>query len=307
MPPAIDTQLQLAAVILAEELHYGRAARRLHIAVSTLSKQITRLEDKLGIILFVRDSKHVELTDEGAAYIKEIRTSLLQAESAVNAARAVKAKKGQVLTIGHAPYVDPELVRTLLSVRLPHYSDMQIRLNSDCAFELEQELITRELDLALVACAPTVAALKCIKVVRSPLCVILPDYHHASGLTTVSLSDLANDDWILLNRRIDPILYEATLQQASVHGIVPKHIHQIATPEEGIHLVREDIGVALVAKSAGPIEQRLGVVVKSLANEQLRLTTYLALRGDNPSSLVHEFTQEILKVWTAAGLPQLDD
>lgn len=59
MPSAIDTQLQRASVVLAEELHYGQAAKRLHVAISTLSKQVARLENKLGITLFVRDSKHV--------------------------------------------------------------------------------------------------------------------------------------------------------------------------------------------------------------------------------------------------------
>ena len=77
MPSAIDTKLRLASVVLAEELHYGRAARRLRVAISTLSKQVARLEDKLGIVLFIRDSKHVELTEAGKAYIEEIRGSLL--------------------------------------------------------------------------------------------------------------------------------------------------------------------------------------------------------------------------------------
>ena len=294
MPPAIDTQLQLAAVVLAEELHYGRAAQRLHIAISTLSKQISRLEDKLKMILFVRDSKHVELTDAGKAYIEEIRTSLLQAERAVNVARAISAKKEQLLTVGHTPYVDPELVRTLLSIRLQSLSEIQVCLQSDFVAELVQGITTRELDLALVTHLPNIPTLKFIEVAKTSLYVILPEYHHASELDNVFLSDLANDDWILFNRRIDPLLYDATLQQASAYGISPKHIHHILTPEEGIHLVQEDAGIALMTKSAGLTEQHLGVVIRSLSDENLQLTTYLALRIDDSSPIIHEFANEFL-------------
>ena len=59
MRPTIDSRLQLAAIVLAEELHYGRAAQKFHIAVSTLSKQIALLEMKLDFILFLRNSKVV--------------------------------------------------------------------------------------------------------------------------------------------------------------------------------------------------------------------------------------------------------
>ena len=154
MPSAIDTQLQLASVVLAEELHYGRAAKRLHVAISTLSKQVARLEDKLGIVLFMRNSKRVELTDAGKAHIEEIRGSLLHAERAVNAARSVNAKKEQIVSIGHTPYVESKLVRTLLSVRLTNHPDIQIRLHGDFAPDLVRGVTGRELDLVLLSGPP---------------------------------------------------------------------------------------------------------------------------------------------------------
>jgi LysR family transcriptional regulator, benzoate and cis,cis-muconate-responsive activator of ben and cat genes len=300
VPSAIDTRLQLASVVLAEELLYGRAAKRLHVAISTLSKQVARLEDKLGMVLFMRDSKHVELTDPGKAYIEEIRGSLLQAERTVNAARAVNAKKEQIVFIGHTPYVESKLVRTLLSIRLTNHPDIQIRLHSDFAPDLICAVTGRELDLALLSCPPDSSVLKCTEVHRSPLYVMLPEYHHASGLDKVLLSDLANDDWILFNRRIDSYLYDATLQQASASGIVAKPVHHIVTPEEGVHLVREDAGVALMPQFAGLTEQRLGVVVRSIADKKLQLTTNLALRVDESSPLIREFAHEFLRQWRAS-------
>lgn len=97
MRPTIDSRLQLAAIVLAEELRYGRAAQKLHIAVSTLSKQIALLEEKLGFILFVRNSKTVELTEAGRASVEEARASLHHPEKAVDVARA--ANDGLVAAI----------------------------------------------------------------------------------------------------------------------------------------------------------------------------------------------------------------
>jgi DNA-binding transcriptional LysR family regulator len=74
----IDARLQEAAIVSAEEVHFGCAAQRLHIAVSTLSKQIAQLEEKLGAKLFERSSKGISLTGAGRAYVEHVRASLLQ-------------------------------------------------------------------------------------------------------------------------------------------------------------------------------------------------------------------------------------
>ena len=105
-----DTKLMESVIALAEELHFGLAAQKLHVAISTLSKQIAQLEEKLGLKLFTRNSKGVELTDAGRAYVEETRASLLHAEKAVNAARAANEGKDYILTAGHSPYADLAIV-----------------------------------------------------------------------------------------------------------------------------------------------------------------------------------------------------
>ncbi len=88
MRPTIDWRLQLAAIVLAEELHCGRAAQRLHIAVSIPSKRIALLEEKRWFIRFVLNSKAVELTEVSWACVEEARASLPHAKRAVNITRA---------------------------------------------------------------------------------------------------------------------------------------------------------------------------------------------------------------------------
>jgi DNA-binding transcriptional LysR family regulator len=293
--PIIDSRLQLAAIVLAEELHYGRAAQKLHIAVSTLSKQIAQLEEKLGMILFMRTSKAVELTEAGRAYVEEARASLLHAEKAVNVARAANEGLEHILTAGHTPYTDPTLWLMLLAVHLPLYPNVKVQLHSDFTFELIHGLLAAELDVALLEWPPDSAALTMVEITQAPLYVAVREWHPASRLEQLKLSDLANDSWILFNKRVHPLLYDATLERARAYGITPKEIHHIVTAEEAVHLVLEHAGVAFLPEAVAMSNQRAGVMMKPLAEEQLRIKTYLAMRADESSRMVNEFARALLR------------
>jgi DNA-binding transcriptional LysR family regulator len=293
--PIIDSRLLLAAIVLAEELHYGRAAQRLHIAVSTLSKQIALLEEKLGFILFVRNSKVVELTEAGRAYVEEARASLLHAEKAVNVARAANDGLEHILTAGHTPYTDPAFKLMLLSIHLPLFPNTKVRLQSDFTFDLVHSLLAAELDLALVAWPPEGAALTLVEIAQAPLYVALPESHPASGRDEITLPDLANDNWILFSKRVHPLLYDAIFRRSREYSIMPKEVHHVVTPEEAIRLVIEHAGVALTARSAALSNRQPGVIMKPLGEAQLIVKTYLALRANESSRMVNEFARAFLR------------
>lgn len=303
MQPTIDSRLLLAAIVLAEELHYGRAAQRLHIAVSTLSKQIALLEEKLGMILFIRNSKVVELTEAGRAYVEEARASLLHAEKAVNVARAANDGQEHVLTAGHTPYTDPALILTLLSIHLPLYPNVKVQLQSDFTFDLVHGLLAAQLDVALVAWPPESPSLTLVEIVQAPLYVALPEWHPAVEREQVMISDLENDSWILFNKRVHPLLYDAILGQAKDYGFTPKEIHRIVTAEEAVHLVVEHAGVAFMLKAAAMGNRQSGVVMKPLGEERLLIRTYLALRANESSRMVNEFARAFLRKSTPPSDP----
>ncbi len=116
-----ETRLLEAVIILAEELHFTRAAERLRIDQSTLSRRITELEEKVGVLLFERNHQVVELTEAGRQYVQGVRDALLQIERA--ALNAVAASRGAdaVLNLGRSSYIDPFLVTAPLSMRLALY------------------------------------------------------------------------------------------------------------------------------------------------------------------------------------------
>jgi len=295
MHPSIDTRLLMAAIVLAEELHYGHAAQKLHIAVSTLSKQIAQLEDRLGFILFVRNSKAVEMTEAGRAYVEEARTSLLHAEKAVNVARAAHDGREHVIAAGHSPYMDQSLTLLFLSIHLPLYPNVKVQLHSDFSFELIHSLMAAELNVALVATPPESPSLTLIEVAQAPLCVVLPSGHRCEYMREVPLKCLAHDNWIVFNRRLHPLVFDSIFQAAKENDVAPHGIHYIVTAEEATHLVKEHTGVAFLAKPVAESNEQPGVTVRLLADRSLWIKTYLALRANESSRMVNEFARAFLR------------
>jgi DNA-binding transcriptional LysR family regulator len=131
-----EIRLMQAAIGLAEELSFSRASERLHISQPTLSKQIIELEGLLGFRLFERNHQNVELTDAGRAFVEEARDAVLHAERAVMSAKAIFNGADEILNIGKSRYIDPFLISTVLSVRLPLFPGMKTKLWSNYSHEL---------------------------------------------------------------------------------------------------------------------------------------------------------------------------
>lgn len=114
-----EIRLLQAAIVLAEELHFSRAAERLNITQSALSKQILKLEREIGIQLFRHNHRAAELTEAGRVLIAEARHAVEHAERSILLARAVSNGPAEILNFGKSSYTDPFLVSALLSIQLP--------------------------------------------------------------------------------------------------------------------------------------------------------------------------------------------
>ena len=143
-----EIRLLQAAIGVARELNFSRAAESLHIGQSTLSKQIYELESQLGFKLFERNHQTVELTDAGRAFVEEAREALLHTERAVIAAKAVFNGADQILNLGKLADTDPDpfLISTVLSIRLPLFPGLRIKQWSNYSNE--------HLTLTTLLCAP---------------------------------------------------------------------------------------------------------------------------------------------------------
>ena len=132
-------------IAVAEELHFGRAAKKLFIAQPPLSQQIQRLEKELGVQLFLRSKRHVELTPAGKVFLEEARRTVVQAEQSIQAAR--RAERGEIghLTIGFVGSAAYSLLPAMLPGFQQQYPHVQITLRELTTAQQVQALHTSRL------------------------------------------------------------------------------------------------------------------------------------------------------------------
>jgi DNA-binding transcriptional LysR family regulator len=296
--PNVEVRHLHAVIALGEELNFTKAALRLNLTQSALSRQITEIEHQLRFRLFTRDNRRVvrvELTDAGRVFVEEARSSLSHMERAFHLSRAAHEGAGNILTIGHSHEADQAWVSDLLAVRLPLYPKLAIRLISQFSIELIRSVIAGELNLALVTAPPEDSQIEAVPFVLTALYAALPEGHSAAQQERLALQDLAKDEWILFARRIHPVVHDAIMEAARLEGIAPKRAHDIITPQEAIHLVSEHVGVAILTKPTALGCRADGVVVKPLSNQSLCFKTCLIMRKDDDSRLTNEFARSFLR------------
>jgi len=153
--PKVEVRHLQAVIVLAEEVNFTRAADRLHITQSALSKQITQIEEQHRFRLFTRkNKKNVELTEVGCIFVEEARSAILHIDRAVQFGRTAREESDSILTIGHSPDADQAWISAILAIRLPLYPKLRIQLISEFSSELVRSVMAGELNLALVTAPP---------------------------------------------------------------------------------------------------------------------------------------------------------
>jgi DNA-binding transcriptional LysR family regulator len=295
-----------AAIALAEELNFSRAAHRLHISQPGLTKQIAELENRLGFCLFERDHQVVTLNDAGRAFVEEARISVLHSERAMQAARAALNNAEVVIHVGRSPYTDPFLTTTLLSLRLPLFPELKIVMVSGFSCDLVRDVLAAKLDLAFATEPPVSPMLSALKVSEAPFYVAMSEHNELASHRVLNFGHLDKKSWVLFGRGVHPPLYDSVMRVADGHKVRPRDLHHIMVPEEAFELVAERNGLALLTKTGALRIARDGVTLRPLDEEQLTLKTYLASRGDNTSKLVSEMVRAFgRKMKLMNGDPQL--
>lgn len=284
-----EVRLLQAAIAVARDLNFSRAAERLHIGQSTLSKQVYELESQLGFRLFNRNHQTVEVTDAGRAFVEEAREAVLHVERAVSAATAVFNGADEILNLGKSAYTDPFIVSTMLSIRLPLFPGMRTKLWSNYSNELARQVIAGDLDLALTTGVQETPKLSLLRIADNPFYVAMSADDRLAVQPEVDLESMHDRDWIVLSRHANPYLYDMILFVASSKNSHTREIFQVMSPEEVPELILEHRALAFLPRSAAWRIALGGITMRPLSEEKLRLVTNLAMRSATKSRLVKEF------------------
>ncbi|MCU1323058.1 MAG: hypothetical protein JWM43_2707 [Acidobacteriaceae bacterium] len=301
----IDIRLLQAAIAVAEELSFSRAAARLHITQPALSKQIHDLESHLGVLLFERDNQGVELTDACRAFIEEARLSVLHLERAIHKARMISRGAEAVLHIGTSPSIDPYLLSTLLAIQLPLFPKLRVYRSSNFSPELSRQVMTGELEIALLTGVANTPRLNFLDIAAAPFYVVVHEYNPIALNREVRLRDCNERPWLLFGRHLNPSLYDVFMKRAREEGVAPTEIHHVTTAEEAAHFLAHHDAVAFLVQHGAWRIARKGLAMRPLVDDELRLKTVLVTRADDQTRLVSEFVRAaVRKLQNDSGLGQ---
>ena len=195
MDPPVELRQLRYFVAVAEELHFGRAAERLHMSQSPLSRAIRELERDLGLVLFLRTTRHVELTPAGVALLGRARRALAEVDLAIDEARRVAESGAGTLNIGHGPLSREAAAR--IAERVPAG---EIRLEEDLTPELLRRVASGELSAAAVFETPSAArrhGLRIDALRDEPLLAALPAGHALAGASAIPIGAFAAERVLL--------------------------------------------------------------------------------------------------------------
>jgi len=189
-PGAVDLRLLPSFAVLAEELHFGRAAERLSLAQPALSQQVRRLEAQVGRCLFERDRRHVELSEAGKALLEPARRALALIEAGLEAATDAAGRTGVLrvgLSLAARARVAPELERQVLLVG----ADLRLEWQEGSTDRLLTDLVDGRLDAALTFCATCPAELDAVQLLAPRAAVALHAHDPLASRETLDGPELA--------------------------------------------------------------------------------------------------------------------
>jgi DNA-binding transcriptional LysR family regulator len=237
-------------VAVAEELHFRRAAERLHVAQPAVSEQVRKLEDELGVRLLNRTQRSVSLTDAGAAMLDEARRVLHQADRAMAVARDTSTSAATRLRVGYLPDSLPTVVPRALQELGRTMPNVQVSLETGAARNLIEEVRAGRLDAAVVSLPAPTAGLQRTLLGSQSAVVAMPVMHPHATNETIDLERLAPERIVLLPREVNPAFYDGALSICRDAGLSPTIVHTLEPRIElALLAVSSGAGLAILPES----------------------------------------------------------
>jgi DNA-binding transcriptional LysR family regulator len=241
-------------VAVAEELHFGRAAARLHVAQPALSQQILRLESVLGVDLLVRERRRTALSDVGRLFLTEARRTLEQARAAESVAE--RARRGELgrLRVGYHPTASSQPFLTALSAFERVVPDVELSLRELPMGVLGQPLHDDVVDVAFLStlgnvdCGQPQLRMRTLSTER--FIVAAPAGHTLSTRAEVALRDLGGETLVMLGRDVCAFWHDDLMSMCGRGGYTPRSIRYAGELGTQLTLVAAGLGLALVQESS---------------------------------------------------------
>jgi DNA-binding transcriptional LysR family regulator len=267
--PLVELRLWRQFIAVAEELHFGRAAARLHMTQPPLTQAIANLEHLLGLRLFDRTKRSVQLTTAGEALLPEARDLLARAQALPAHARA--AAHGEVgrLRLAFVSTVGFGLLPQWVQAFRSQYPQVEFEL-LEATGDVQLQAIERgDIDAGFMLHSPGFApeGLHHLRIAREPLVVALPEQHALATARSLSFSAVLAEPLVIFPRRILPSLHDAIFGMYHAAGRTPQVAQEAIQMQTIVNLVSAGLGLAWVPESVRQF-QRPGVLYRQVAGKK---------------------------------------
>lgn len=237
-------------IAVAEELHFGRAAQRLHISQPPLSQQIMQLEAETGAQLFNRTNRSVQLTPAGAQFLQDARAILLQVEQVTQrAARLHRGEEGE-LRIGFtssAAFIG--VMSDALYVFRQRWPNVHVQMQEINTRQQLAPLHEGKLDLGVMRNTPLPADLHHQLLLREPLCAVVHKAHPLATAGRITLQALAREPFVFFDPQVGTALYSEILDLLQRYQIRPYITQEVGEAMTILGLVATGLGVSILPAS----------------------------------------------------------
>lgn len=276
---------------VAEELHFGKAAARLNIAQPPLSLQIRNLEEELGVSLFHRTKRHVELTKEGQVFLEKVYQLFKSLDESIEAVRMVSRGEIGEIVIGYLASAAYDVLPAIIKQYRKQYPSIHVNLKQLTSAEQLKALQEGTIHIGIISEPIENKSLNLEIIRKEPMVAALPKEHPlASKTSSIDLIELANDPFILTGRNSNQSHYDGIINNCYDAGFSPNIIQETKEMSTVISLVSAGIGIAIVPASIQLLLQN-EVVYRDIRDNKFNTVTALVWENKNQSPIVNAFVE----------------
>jgi DNA-binding transcriptional LysR family regulator len=287
-------------IAVAEELHFRRAAERLHMSQPPLSQQIRQLEEEVGATLLLRNQRKVELTAAGSAFLVRAREILDSVEDAARQARRVQRGEVGRLAVGFVGSAMYSFVPELLRAFRDDKPDIALRLHEEGTTEQLRQLDDGRLDVGFVRLRGARPGLAFETVLEEEVVVALPDVHPLAQRPLLRLEDLEGEPLVLLTPAGSPGLRAALAGTITQLGGEERIVQEVAEMQTVVGLVAAGVGLSLVPESVRALV-RHGVTYRPLDSDAPVVRLAMVWREADDSPVLAAFLAQARAAAPAGG------
>ncbi|RDK08770.1 LysR substrate-binding domain-containing protein [Cupriavidus lacunae] len=240
---------------VAEELHFGRAAERMHVVQSAVSHQVKLLEEELGFPLLERSRHKVRLTVPGEIFLPEALDLLRRTDEAVHRARSSAEGAVGRLAIGFVDNVLWSILPPMLRDFRKQWPSIKLTLHPLDRAEQIEALRTSVIDIGIIPSPSPGHPLKTVALEAAPLIAAIPDGHPLASRSALSIADLANEPFVLFPLRMNSRILEVIIACCASAGFTPRVTQEAGQLQTLLAFVSAGLGVTLVPQWVARVQQ----------------------------------------------------